>query len=295
MPRRGGGSGSRTVVAMTSRALVLGGGGVTGIAWEIGLLHGLAEGGVDVTTADTLIGTSAGSVVGTQITSGRSLSELYAEQLEPADAEIGAEFTTRTMVRMAVPAILPGHPYTKRRRLGRAAARAHPESADARLEVIRSRIGVTQWPERDLRITAVNTTTGRLRVFTRDSGVDLIHAVAASCAVPIVWPPVRIDGVAYIDGGMRSPTNADLATGADRVIVIAPLARSFSKHTAITAQLARLRASEPALRASVVTPDPEALDAIGKNVLDPTKRSDAARAGYRQAVSALPDLRDAWA
>ncbi|HEX7740368.1 MAG TPA: patatin-like phospholipase family protein, partial [Marmoricola sp.] len=138
-------------------------------------------------------------------------------------------------------------------------------------------------------------TTGRLRVFTRDSGVDLIHAVAASCAVPIVWPPVRIDGVAYIDGGMRSPTNADLATGADRVIVIAPLARSFSKHTAITAQLARLRASEPALRASVVTPDPEALDAIGKNVLDPTKRSDAARAGYRQAVSALPDLRDAWA
>ena len=144
MPRRGGGSGSRTVVAMTSRALVLGGGGVTGIAWEIGLLHGLAEGGVDVTTADTLIGTSAGSVVGTQITSGRSLSELYAEQLEPADAEIGAEFTTRTMVRMAVPAILPGHPYTKRRRLGRAAARAHPESADARLEVIRSRIGVTQ-------------------------------------------------------------------------------------------------------------------------------------------------------
>ena len=295
MPRRGGGSGSRTVVAMTSRALVLGGGGVTGIAWEIGLLHGLAEGGVDVTTADTLIGTSAGSVVGTQITSGRSLSELYAEQLEPADAEIGAEFTTRTMVRMAVPAILPGHPYTKRRRLGRAAARAHPESADARLEVIRSRIGVTQWPERDLRITAVNTTTGRLRVFTRDSGVDLIHAVAASCAVPIVWPPVRIYGVAYIDGGMRSPTNADLATGADRVIVIAPLARSFSKHTAITAQLARLRASEPALRASVVTPDPEALDAIGKNVLDPTKRSDAARAGYRQAVSALPDLRDAWA
>ena len=278
---------------MSTRALVLGGGGVTGIAWEIGLLHGLAQDGPDLTAADTVIGTSAGSVVGAQVTSGATLEQLYAEQLEPADAEIGAELGTRTMVRLAIPAILPGRPYTKRRRIGRAALRAHPESAERRLEVIRSRIGVTGWPDRDLRITAVDATTGRLRVLTRADDVDLVHAVAASCAVPIVWPPVRIDGVPYVDGGMRSATNADLATGAERVVVIAPLVQSFSKHMSVGNQLARLRASGTT-RTAVVSPDEASLAAIGRNVLDPTKRADAARAGLRQAAAVRDRIGDAW-
>jgi NTE family protein len=293
MPPLGPANPSHTVIAMETRALVLGGGGVTGIAWELGLLHGLAEGGVDLSAAEVVIGTSAGSVVGAQVAAGTTLAELYAAQLEPADAEIGAKFGTGTLVRMALPAIIPGSPYTKRRRIGRAALRAHPESADARLAVIRSRIGVTDWPERDLRITAVDATTGRLRVFTRDTGVDLVHAVAASCAVPIVWPPVRIDGVPYVDGGMRSATNADLATGAQRVVVVAPLVQSFSRHMSIGNQLSRLRASGTTASA-VISPDEASLAAIGRNVLDPAKRADAARAGLCQAATALDRVRDAW-
>ena len=71
-------------------ALVLGGGGITGIAWMLGLLKGLRDAGVDLTGATTVVGTSAGSVVGAQVTSGHDLDALYAGQLEPPDHEIGA-------------------------------------------------------------------------------------------------------------------------------------------------------------------------------------------------------------
>lgn len=274
-----------------TNALVLGGGGVTGIAWELGVLHGLAEHGIDLTSADTLIGTSAGSVVGSQVTSGLRLPELYDRQLAPADSEIGATFGTSTMLRIGLPMLLPGSRATRRRRLGRVALRAQPGSADARLHVIGSRIGVTAWPDRDLRITAVNAVTGRSAVFTRDSGVDLVTAIAASCAVPIVWPPVPINGVPHIDGGMRSVTNADLAVGASRVVVLAPVTRSPSRHYSIAAQLERLG---PGTRTLVLSPDKQVLAAIGKNMLDPAKRADAAAAGRRQVDTFVEQVRKVW-
>ena len=146
--------------------------------------------------------------------------------------------------------------------------------------MIRSRLPVHDWPDRDLRITAVDTESGEFTVFTRDSGVDLVSAVAASCAVPTVWPPVEIAGRTYMDGGMRSTANVDVATGADRVVVLAPLPRAFSKKTSIRAQMEQV-----APRAwSVVTPDPEALAAFGRNLLDPAKRAVAAEAGLRQSA-----------
>ena len=100
-------------------ALVLGGGGITGIAWMLGLLKGLRERGVDLTGADTVLGTSAGSVVGAQLTSGHDVDELYAEQLRPADREIGADMGLGVVLRMLGPAVAPGSPRAKRRRVGR--------------------------------------------------------------------------------------------------------------------------------------------------------------------------------
>ncbi len=276
---------------MTRTALVLGGGGITGIAWELGILKGLADSGLDLSTADLVVGTSAGSVVGAQITSGRSIEELYATQIEPPDHEIGARFSKATMLRMVLPMVLPGSAHTKRARIGRAALRAHPPGGEERIEVIRSRIGVTQWPVGDLVVTAVEAESGKSVAFDRTSGVDIVHAVAASCAVPLVWPAVTIDGQHYIDGGMRSTANADLARGADVVIVIAPLPQSFSKATSIRAQLERTGAT----RTAVVTPDGEALTDIGKNVLDPAKRAAAARSGLRQAAGIVEQIRGAWA
>jgi NTE family protein len=275
---------------MTRTALVLGGGGITGIAWELGILKGLADAGVDLSSADLVIGTSAGSVVGAQITSGRSLDELYGTQLEPPDHEIGAEFTRATMIRMALPMVLPGKPHRKRARIGKAALRAHPPGGAERIEVIRSRIGGTDWPDADLRVTAVEAESGKSTVFDKDSGVDLVHAVAASCAVPLVWPAVTINGLHYVDGGMRSTANVDLAKGYDVVVVIAPLPRSFSKAASIRAQLEKTGATHTA----VVTPDSQALAAIGRNVLDPRKRADAARSGLRQSAEILGKVRKAW-
>lgn len=275
---------------MTRTALVLGGGGVTGIAWELGILKGLADAGVDVTTADVVVGTSAGSVVGAQVTSGRSVDELYESQLAPADHEIGAKLSRLTMLRMLPPLLLPGSGNTKRARIGAMALKAHEPGGEKRIEVIRSRIGVEDWPDRALKITSVEAESGTFVVWEKDSGVDLVHAVASSCAVPLVWPAVTIDGKHYVDGGMRSTANVDLAEGADTVVVIAPLPQAFSKATSIRAQLERTGAT----RTAVVTPDEQALVAIGKNVLDPAKRADAARAGLRQATSVLEKVKAAW-
>jgi NTE family protein len=275
---------------MTRTALVLGGGGVTGIAWELGILKGLADAGVDLTSADLVIGTSAGSVVGAQITTGHTVDALYETQLEPADKEIGAKLSRLTMLRMVPPLLFPGSGRKKRARIGAMSMRAHPPGGQKRIEVIRSRIGVDQWGDHDLKVTAVEAETGKFVVFDKDSGVDILHAVAASCAVPLVWPAVTIDGKHYVDGGMRSTANADLAKGSDAVVVIAPLPQALSKATSIRAQLERTGAKHTA----VVTPDEQALVDIGKNVLDPAKRADAARAGLRQAANVLDKVRAAW-
>jgi NTE family protein len=271
-------------------ALVLGGGGITGIAWEIGILHGLAEHGVDLTDADVVVGTSAGSVVGSQITSGIPLADLYAEQLAPADAEIGGSFKRSGAARLVVPYVLPGSGRDKLRRVGSLAMKAHAPGSVDRVGVIRSRLPVHDWPDRDLRVTAVEAETGRFTVFDRDSDVDLVSAVAASCAVPTVWPPVAVGERHYVDGGMRSTANVDVVKGADRVVVLAPLPRSFSKKTSIRAQLERVGPREW----SVVTPDAEALSDFGKNLLDPAKRADAARAGRRQAQGLVAEVRHVW-
>ena len=275
---------------MTATALVLGGGGVTGIAWELGILKGLADAGVDLTGADTVIGTSAGSVVGAQVTGDRSIDELYATQLAPPDHEIGARVGRATMLRMVPPMLVPGSQERKLRRIGRMSMRAHPPGGTERIEVIRSRLGDVPWPDRDLRITACEAETGRFVTFDRTSGVELVLAVAASCAVPLVWPAVAVNGRHYVDGGMRSTANVDLARGAEALVVLAPLPQAFSRSTSIKAQLARTGARQWL----VVTPDEQALVDIGRNVLNPAKRADAARTGRRQAADLVEIARNVW-
>ena len=272
-------------------ALVLGGGGITGIAWELGILHGLAEHGVDLTAADVVVGTSAGSVVGAQVTAGLSLSDLYATQLEPADAELGGRLSRIAALRLVPPYALPGSGRQKLARVGRVARAAHAPGSVDREGVIRSRLPVHTWPDRDLRITAVDAVSGEFTVFTPQSDVDLVAAVAASCAVPTVWPPVEVDGRTFMDGGMRSTANVDVARGAERVVVLAPLPRSVSRKASIRAQLERVGP-----RAwSVVTPDAEALAAFGRNLLDPSKRRAAAEAGLRQSRGLVEQVAAVWA
>lgn len=277
--------------ALERRGLVLGGGGVTGIAWEIGMLAGLAEAGVDLTSPDLVVGTSAGSVVGAQILSGTPLEQLYAEQLEPPSGEIAAKLGGWALARFVLYGLWPGDADRARARLGRAALKTRTVPEAERKAVIASRLHGQEWPERRLITTAVDAETGHARNFDRDSGVSVGDAVAASCAVPLVWPPITIDGRRYIDGGVRSTANADLATGCGRVVVLAPITAAFRPSARIGRQLASLGAN---VRSVVVGPDDEARKAFGLNVLDPARRAASARAGRKQAASVADSVRAVW-
>ena len=275
-------------------ALVLGGGGITGIAWELGVIAGLAEAGVDLTGADLVVGTSAGSVVGAQLRSGTGVEELYAGQLEPPAHERAARLGRGTLARYGVAMLLARRDDAAfRRRVGQLARTAadtgRTPTEQERLAVIGSRLRSTAWPDRPLVLTAVDAESGEFTTFTRDSGVELVAAVAASCAVPGVYPPVTIDGHRYMDGGMRSPANADLAAEYDRIVVVAPLPRGMGPMTSVDAQVTGLVS-----RVAVVSPDDASLAAIGRNVLDPAAREPSARAGRAQAAGVAARVAEVW-
>jgi NTE family protein len=178
-----------------------------------------------------------------------------------------------------------------RRNIGQVAVATRTVPASARREVIAARLPVHTWPDRQLVITAVDAGSGQRVAFDRAAGVDLVDAVAASCAVPGVWPPVPIGGRLYIDGGVRSPANADLTAGARRVVILAPLVRGFGPITGVAAQATELRRHAQVV---VVQPDSAALKAIGRNVLDPARRAPAARAGLAQARSCVAQIHQVW-
>jgi NTE family protein len=265
---------------VTDRALVLGGGGVTGVAWEIGVIAGLTAHGVDLAGADLIVGTSAGSVVAAQITSGTPVEQLYQRQLTTTTNEIAARLRLPTIIRLAVAVLGARDQQRGRARVGAMALRARTVPEADRRAVIARRLPQQTWPARPLRITAVAADTGEFVVFDRDSGVALVDAVGASCAVPGVWPPVTIGGRRYIDGGIRSPANVDVAATASRIVVLAPITSGLRRGTSVPAQVAAL---PPSSMVVVVAPDGPARSAIGRNVLDPARRAPAARAGRRQA------------
>ncbi len=269
---------------MGADALVLAGGGIAGIAWEVGVLLGIEEvepeASMRLLSADsTFVGTSAGSVVATQVAGGVALRTLFEQQLEEHTAEVGAAFDVlefqNTLARLldGVTSAEEG-----RRRVGRFALDSTTVAPGDRRAIISARLTVQSWPDRRVLVTAVNALTGELRVFDRHSGVDLIDAVSASCAVPGIWPTVEIDGNRYTDGGVRTIANSDLAAGSDPVLILAPLAEA---NASVALPAHELAALEPA-RIHVVFADDSSLAAFGSNPLDPATAPVSARAGREQ-------------
>ncbi|SFT84065.1 NTE family protein [Geodermatophilus amargosae] len=278
------------------RALVLGGGGIAGIAWEIGLLSGLAASGVDLRDADLVVGTSAGSIVGTLLRTGSDLEELYEAQLGPVPATERAVPFDGAAFFAGVAAALAGATGQQdaRARIGALALRAQTMPESERRAVIGGRIGTPEWPAQRLVLTVVDTADGEFLAVDRDTGFPLLDAVAASCAVPAVYPPITIGGRRFMDGGMRSATNADLAAGCDTVLVVAPMAGIAGSPLgpSLDDEMAALRRDG---EAHLVLADGTAVQAFGTNPLDPATREPSARAGRAQAERVAEEIRAFWA
>ena len=275
------------------RALVLGGGGLSGIAWETGVLAGLAAGGVDVTTADYVLGTSAGATVAAQLGSGLPVAELFDRQTVPAlqSAELIPDLS-RVVELMESWEKLPlefPDPAELRRVVGQRALAVPTVPEAERRAVIAGLLPQHTWPARKLAVVAVDAQSGDVRVFDQDSGADLVDAVTASCAIPGIWPPVTIGGARYIDGGTRSAVNADLAAGYQRILILAPMA-----DPALDEQVVGLVTTDAGVGVEVLTPDDESLAAFGLNPLDPAVRAPAARAGYAQGERAAAAVARLW-
>jgi NTE family protein len=249
-----------------SRALVLGGGGPVGRAWEIGLLEGFAAQGIDLGTADLIIGT---------------MVELRAAMVRAAQSP---------------------EPEQIRAEIGKMALNAETISEEASLSRFAPFVGQA-WPNQ-IRATTVNAGTGQLQIWDASSGAPLERALAASTAIPGIWPPITINGERYIDGGVRSMLNADLAIGSDIVIVVSCFALTApgkagtafftAINAALLAELDRVRDSGAAL--AVIEPHSEflVLTKHGAAMMDSNLIPEAYRLGHITAVGEAESVGRVW-
>jgi NTE family protein len=288
-------------------ALVLGGGGAAGNAWEIGVIAGLAEAGLDMTeAADLVVGTSAGATTAAQVRSGIPAAELLAAVLSPPVQPAGQN-------RERPPSLPMATVFDRMRAISAAATSATDlqramgafglesdailgPAAAQRRAIVAARLPGPDWPDRPMIVTAINAHTGELAVFDRDSGADLVDAVTASTALPGLVPTVSINGARYIDGGVRSPDNADLAAGYANVVVLSPLGgrsqappeagqfeglrRPPEWGTDLASQIEALR--KQGSHVELITPDADSRAAMGTNQMDLATRIPTARAGFAQ-------------
>ncbi|WP_066905094.1 patatin-like phospholipase family protein [Millisia brevis] len=286
------------------RALVLGGGGAAGNAWLIGVIAGLLDGGLDVTDADLIIGTSAGSTAAAQITTAdpaRLYADIVGAPAGPgAAAPVGggrgtagtvADLLDRTGRVIAEAADLP----QMRRTMGAMLAAASAPGGTARWRAtVANRLPRPEWPDRTVLITAVDTDTGAPILFDRASGIDLVDAVAAGCAGGFAY---EIGDHRYIDGGYRTNAdNADLAAGYERVLVLSPFggrARTpVEWGTHLADQIDRLRRAGS--RVETMFPDTAARKAFGESMMDLSTRAPAATAGFAHGLRLAGPLANLW-
>lgn len=277
---------------MADTALVLGGGGLTAYAWQVGMLAGLAEAGVDLGGADVFAGTSAGALLAVELANGASPADLYGEQVSRARAMLDVDFTLTMTAKYLWAALGSRDPQTMVKRLGRLALSVRDVSETDVLDAIGPQLPVQEWPERRVRLFAVDALTGEPTGFSAHSGVDLVRAMSASCALPPLFPPITIGTGRWMDGGVRSTANADLVHDCRRVVVLAPIPKGPGASPSTSDQVASLVAG--GARAALLVPDRAARRAFGRNPLDASRIPGAARAGQRQAAEHAERIRAVW-
>jgi NTE family protein len=270
---------------VTRHGLVLAGGGLAGIAWETGILQGIADEAPDAAQAllasDVLLGTSAGSTVAAQIGGGAPLDELFAAQVSTDSHEIDPGVSVEDIYELFTTAMTTPNA-TKEEQLQRigAIAVATPTVAEPiRRAVIAHRLPVREWPTRVLRVTAIDVATGELLVLDRHTGIALVDAVAASCAVPGAWPPVTVGERRFMDGGVGSSVNMAAASDCDAVVVLVPASETAPSPFGDGA--APEIAAFPGATVAIFADD-ASITAFGANPLDPACRIPSANAGREQ-------------
>jgi NTE family protein len=277
--------------------LVLGGGGVVGEAWMTGLLGGIEDtAGVDLHRVEAFVGTSAGAIVAARLAAGQPLRR--PPRRRAAAAQIAAEegggllrtaahwgwAATAPLAPLATALAAPGGAFLRSALLARAPNTGRTV-AGLRAEVDASGVRF----DGSLRVCCVDKRSGRRVVFGAPGAppASVGEAVAASCAIPWVFAPVRIGDREYVDGGVWSVTNLDAAPAQrdTQVLCLDPtaalsstLGRAFRVAVAVELQILRRRGA----RVDHITPDDEAAEAMGPEFMAAARAAAALAAGYRQ-------------
>ena len=287
---------------MTTRALVLGGGGPVGIAWETGLIAGLAEAGVHLGRADWILGTSAGSVVGAQLAMDRDPAAMLktefanAQTAKAAQASGGGKAPDLMPLMSVFARRPPGQPMPTElmRELGQISLNGQTVSEEVFIAGFGAMADLDQpWPER-YACTAVDTATGEFQLWTKDTAAPLGRGVASSCSVPAIFPAITIEGRRYMDGGMRSGTNADLARDHGKVVTIAVMPPSFAPMMLPSLEREMEVIREAGSEALLLVPDAACGEAFGTNLMDSGNREAIARAGFVQGQAEAARVKAFW-
>ena len=296
--------------------LVLGGGGVLGEAWMMGVLAGIEDAtGFDLRDCDYYVGTSAGAIVAAHLAAGQSPrrpSSIDADDTiersngaRPVDglAAAGLAAVRRagswalaaaaTFAPLALGLAAPGGAVARALLLRRL-----PRPSDTLTDLRRNIERLEPRFDGRLRITAVDRGNGRRVVFGSPGSprAGVPEAVAASCTVPWLFAPVTIGGRDYVDGGVWSPTNLDAApAGRDtHVLCLNPTAsipgssgvlavvRRVSR-TAVSVEALALRRRGAAVQ--LLAPNQECAEIMGTDFMDRERRGDVLTAGYRQGLA----------
>jgi NTE family protein len=273
------------------RVLVLGGGGIIGVAWESGLATGLHQAGVDLRAVDAIVGTSAGAIVGAQLASGRLPGDVRRTSTAGGDAvPIAAIDPTKLDPQLLgqIFKLWGSMELTTSEQtaaIGKLAQQVGFDNEAAWISEITRAIRVSEWPAKPLLITAVDAISGQRRVFDRSCGAPLPRVIAASAAVPGLCSPLEIDGRLYIDGQVHSSTHADVVAAwkpAQVLIVMptnGPTAAGLGRHAErmLQTELAILHAA--GCTVLVKTPTKADTARFGNNLMDPSRASDAYECG----------------
>lgn len=290
--------------------LVLGAGGLAGQAYHSGVLAALEQRtGWDPRRADIVVGTSAGSVVAAMLRAGVGGTDLWADQSGSPLTTAGATLIARGGPPITLPTPRLTHmnaaagmasaglwveaalrPFSVRSGVLAAASLPPGRVSTAPIQRAVRQLHPEPWPGQPTWICAVRLENGQRTTFGHSGApkAQLGEAVAASCAIPGYFQPVRIGGDRYIDGGSYSVTNADLMAGQslDLVIVSCPMAGAAG----LLGGLIRRRLDRelrvlhhqgvPVLR---FEPGPEERTAMGYSYMNPRRRRPIAMAARKGA------------